>query len=268
MSARRSAKRWRSSGSNSRHPCIKGLQAALLTRQWRFFDQWNLSPRDKVSSAAQQFIDKTLFQWKLETLTDGAMRYKSRDSVYTRAEVEDARLVLKNNNGIIFLTERFLEMYPDAVFIGLIRDPIPLFESHKRNRTPVSATAPKFAAFYKSIVHQMQADAARFDRYHILHFEDIFRAPISAVHQVYRLAGLDISKVSQLRLKAKPHMHADGTHTTSLQAGSHHWFPFEQIPQILEPNVNQFQASQLRPQDEESVRFLTSGIRAELGYTG
>lgn len=249
-----------------RAPRWAGLQAAWLTGQWNFFDQWNLNDRKPVSARAQAFIDETLFQWKLRTLEDDEMRWKDHDTVYTRAEVEASRLVMKNNNGLASLTERFLDMYPDAVFLALVRDPIPLYESHKRNGTPVSSSPEAFASFYESMVWRIQADAQKWKSCRILRFEDILREPILSIQKIYSFAGLDISQVPQMRFKAKPHMRADGSHTTDFKEGRHYWFAYEEIPQMLEPEVNQYQVSKLPAGELERLRANTRAIRVELGY--
>lgn len=244
----------------------EGLYAAWLTRQWKFFDQWNLQPRNSISSQAKSFIDETLFQWKLKTLNDNEMRFKSREELYHRRDVENARLVLKNNNGTIFLSEQFAEMYPEVIFFGLVRDPIPLYESHKRNQTPAGMSSEKFAAFYRRMVQKMCTDAERWNFYHILRFEDIISEPLKAIRNIYGLARLDIGKVPQLRFKAKPHMQADGSHITPFQAGRHYWFSYDEIPQMLEPEVNRHQASKLDPKELDQIRFLTRDVRLQLGY--
>jgi hypothetical protein len=249
-----------------RAPRKAGLQATWFTRQSRFFDQWNLQERQKISPSAQTFIDGTLFEWKLKTLKDEEMRWKSHDALYSHPEVESSRLVMKNNNGIIFLGDQFLEMYPDAVFFALVRDPIPLYESHKRNQTPVSTSPEKFAAFYKAMVNRMHKDARRWKCCHILRFEDILHEPLQTIQKIYALAGLDISGVPQMRFKAKPHMQSDGSHSTQYQSGRHYWFTFDEIPHILEPEVNRYQVSKLDTIELDRIRILTGDIRSELGY--
>jgi len=244
----------------------EGLKAALLGHQWRLFDQWNLHGRAPISSRAQEFIDQTLFYWKLKTLQDSDMRYKSKDKVYSLAEVENSRLVLKNNNGTIFLSGVFFEMYPDAIFFGLVRDPIPLYESHKRNRTPVSSSPERFASFYQDMVGKMLSDANRFSSYQLVYFEDMLKDPLGATKSVYDFAGLDMNKVPQMRFKAKPHMQADGSHSTNFQSGKHYWLERDEIPQLLEAEVNQYQVSRLESKEVDIIRALTQNVREQLGY--
>jgi hypothetical protein len=232
-----------------------------------FFDQWHFQPRRPISKQAQTYIDETLFAWKMKTLDDDEMRYKLKDVIYNPEEVAQARLVLKNNNGTIFLSEQFTEMYPGVVFFGLVREPLSLYESHKRRKTPVSTTPQKFADFYRVMVQKMLTDSQRWDFYHILRFEDLLRDPLPSIQTIYTWAGLDISQTPQMRFKAKPHMQADGTHATSFQEGQHYWFEFDEIPQMFEPEVNRFQTSRLVAQEADVIRTLTRDVCAQIGYT-
>jgi hypothetical protein len=92
------------------------------------------------------------------------------------------------------------------------------------------------------------------------------RDPLGILRKAYDCAGLDVSKVSKLRFKAKAHMQADGSHGTRFQPGKHYWFKFDEISQILESDVNRFQASQLEPEVVEIIASKTYDVRARLGY--
>jgi hypothetical protein len=249
-----------------RAPRPEGLKAALLTRQPRLFNQWHLQPRLPIPPRAQAYLDAVLFRWKLKTLDDEEMRCKSGTERYTRLEVENARLVLKNNNALLLLSDLFAAMYPDAAFFALVRDPIPLYESHKRHKTPPSRSTETFAAFYTRLAGQMQADSARLPRYHLLRFEDLLHNPADSARRIYELAGLDPARVPQLRFKAKPHMQADGSHTTQFEAGRHYWFGYDELSRILEPEINAYQSSRLDSGEAGRLRALLGGLPAQLGY--
>jgi hypothetical protein len=244
----------------------QGVKAAWLTGQPSFFNQWYFRTRRPISGRAHNYIDEVLFEWKMKTLEDEEMRFKSREAQYTPAEVEQARLVLKNNNGTIFLSDILAELYPGLVFFGLLREPLSLYESHKRHKTPVGVSPQRFAAFYRTMAQKMLADAERWDFYHILRFEDLLRDPLSAIQQIFALAGLDVAGVLQMRFKAKPHMQADGSHATPFREGRHYWFEMDEIQRILEPQVNQFQVFRLPVQEVEDVKKLTREICAQIGY--
>lgn len=250
-----------------RAPRWTGLQAAFLTGQLRFFDQWNLRPRASISASAKEFIDSTLFKWKMKTIQDDEMRYKAENVIYTEDEVAASRLVLKNNNGLVLLSDRFRDIYSDACFLFLARDPLPLYESHRRHKTPVGTSVDSFAAFYNQMIVHMQSECASRKGMHILRFEDVLNDPLGTAHQVYSWCNLDMGKVSKLRFKAKPHMQADGSHRTEYQEGRHYWFAFNELDSMLDSEVNQHQVSKLSLLEVDRLHALTRDACQSLGYS-
>jgi len=174
--------------------------------------------------------------------------------------------VLKNNNGLTFLANTFRTMYPGATFLALVRDPLPLYESHKRHKTPVSASPEIFAAFYNAMIVHMLAQTAGHSDSHLLRFEDVLADPLDTAHQVYAWCGLDINKVTKLRFKAKSYTRADGSHRTNYQEGRHYWFAFNELDAMLDPEVDQHQVSKLSPAEAQRLRALTREACQSLGY--
>jgi len=241
-----------------------GYCAAWLTRQVRFFDQRNLSPRRPISRAAQEYIDRVLYEWKLKTVTDADMRYKSEHEVYTLDEVSSARLAAKNNNGLVFLSDILRDMYPDATFFALVRNPLALYESYSRRRFVRSAK--EFVPFYRRIVQKMLNDAESFGNYHVVRFEDILSDPVGIVHKLYALAGLDPSKVHKMRLKAKEHYGPNGMRYTSYAAGRHHWLSFDELQSFLEADINQYHIQRLSEEERAYISKQLRPLVEELGY--
>jgi len=253
-------------GAGLRHATLAGYQVALLSRQPRLFDQWDLQDRRPISPRVAALIDRTLYRCKLKTLQDPEMRYKSEGVLYTQAEVENSRLVAKNNNSLVFLSDMFIEMYPDAYFFALVRHPLPLYESHLRRKTPPARSVERFAGYYNLIVDRMLADACRLPNYYLLRFEDLLADPLTSFHGIYQLAGLDPTLVRKLRFKAKPHLQANGSHATPYQDGRHYWFNPDRIDEFLEPQVNHYQVTRLPPVDRDALLALTEDSRASLAY--
>jgi hypothetical protein len=251
---------------NWRAPRIEGVKVVLLSRQWRLFDQWHLHERRAVPRRAQAYIDRTLYDWKLRTYSDVDMRYKRPDEVYTLEEVRNARLVVKNNNALAFLSDMFLEMYPDVTFFALVRDPLALYETHLRHRTPVAASVEAFADYYEGLAGRMMRDAERIENYHVLQFEDVLSDPVGEARRLYRLARLDPDKVHKLRFKAKPRFQPNGTRRTRFPEGRHHWFAFEDVHEILDPGINRYHVDRLGEVEKSKLSRLTEVSRELLGY--
>jgi len=75
-------------------------------------------------------------------------------------------------------------MYPDVVLFGLVRDPIALYENHRRNKPPASVSLETFVAFWE-MINKVQTGADRWSFYHILQFEDILSDPVPTIREVY-----------------------------------------------------------------------------------
>ncbi len=247
-----------------RRPTLNGYRVALMSGQWRLFDQKYLEPRKPLSTRAQHFIDRVLYLNKLRTLADPEMRYKFEDEVYTLDEVQKARLTCKNNNGLTFLSDILLDMYPDATFFALVRHPLALYESYQRRRFITSVS--EFVGFYRRIAERMVQDRQRYSNYHLIRFEDILAQPIDILRQVYSQANLPLDRIRKVRMKAKAHFNQDGQHTSQYTVGQHYWFTFDQVSTFLEPNINDYQIDRLGRAEREAILQGTAGIRQILGY--
>jgi hypothetical protein len=234
-----------------RRPTIEGYWLRLLTGQPRFMDQWHLEERHPISPAARAYLDKVLYRCKLRTLEDSEMCLKEEGVRYTREEVESSRLVAKNNNGLVFLSDILAGMYPDATFFGLVRSPFAVYESHKRRQ--IISNVEEFGRFYETLVQRMIADSRRLPNYHLIKFEDVLADPIGVSRRLYAQAGLDFTRVKKFRFKAKPHLTKDGQHTSKFEVGHHFWFTPEKVFEILEPNINAFQAGKLSPAERDTL---------------
>ncbi len=251
-------------GAGIRHATMAGYWVALTSGQRRLFDQWNLEERRLVPRRTREYIDQTLYQRKLRTLTDPEMAYQSEGVKYTEEEVRRSRLALKNNNGLVYLSDLFAEMYPNATFFALARHPFALFDGHKRHK--ITDRPEEFAHFYLQIVRRMLSDKARLDNYSLVRFEDILGDPGGSIKTLYNQAGLELDAVRKIRLKAKPHLHANGQWTTGYEPGRHYWFEISELEQILEPDINSFQIQNLSDREKDIILEITRPVLQDIGY--
>jgi len=155
-------------------------------------------------------------------------------------------------------------MYPDATFFALLRDPIALYESHKRRK--ISKTPEQFARFYNGLVQRALRDKEALPNYHIVRFEDILSDPQGMIYELYKMAGLDPQKVTKVRFRAKPHYQANGTYGSTLPEFGHYWFDLERVYEILEPEINRLQSELISPGERDQVAELTRPVRETFGY--
>ena len=247
-----------------RRPTLAGLWLAVVSQQPGFFDQWRLQDRRDLTAAAARFVDRTLFSWKMRTVSDIDMKFKFEGVTYAEGEVRASRLVAKHNNGLSFLVKPLLALYPDATFFSLVRHPLPLFESYAR-RGIINDPA-HFARFYSRLATRMLDDVDQLECCHLVRFEDILNDPVEVTQRVYRLAGLDFLSLRGLRFKAKSHFRADGTYGTDRERNRHHWIALANAKAFLEPDVNNVQRERVVPTQAEVVMKRTGAVRRRLGY--
>lgn len=247
-----------------RAPTLEGIWLAITSGQPRLFDQWNLKARRPLRESRRRYVDRVLHRYKMQTVEDPEMRFKTATEVYTEDEVATARLVAKNNNGLIFANDVLREIYPDATFFCLVRDPVPLWESHKRRR--MWRTPEQFSSFYLRIVNEMLAQVDGHESCHLIRFEDVLSTPLRILREVYDAAGLNLDSVSQVRLRAKEHFRADGSRGTDWKKGRHRWLEFDEVESFLDPKINQLHESRLEERERAEVRQRTAPIRKRLGY--
>ena len=247
------------------HGRWSGYKAAWLTRQPLFFAQKNLSERRPISHKAQAYIDETLYAWKLKTYSDEEMCFKRENETYTIDEVKQARLVAKNNNGLAFLSDPFLDIYPGATFFGLVRHPLALYESYKRRKFITSMD--DFITFYRTISERMISDSERIGRYYLVRFEDILSNFKPTLERLYAQAELDMNAVEKVRFKAKRHYQNDGSRSSDYTIGTHYWMSFAEAEDFLEEGINTYQIQRLDPIERLQIEDDLSPLMEKLGYT-
>ncbi|MBT3960801.1 MAG: hypothetical protein HOE96_02895 [Candidatus Marinimicrobia bacterium] len=246
-------------------PRSEGFKVAWMEKRF-LFNQWNFNNRMPVSSKTAKYIDDVLYKRKLGNLFDQDMKYKLENKLYTKNEVEKSRLVLKNNNGLTFCSNLFLKIFPDTTFIGLVRHPIALYESHKRRKTPVAESLNTFTNYYKKMVEKMLNDKESIPNYHIIKFEELLTSPIESIKKLYGWAQLEFSMIRKIRLKAKPSMNEDGVHLTPLKENKHYWFSFVELGEYLDTDVNKHQVSRLEQIEKESLIKSLREVMPKIGY--
>jgi hypothetical protein len=245
-------------------PKKEGYRFVALSGQPAFFNQWYLKERRPLSSKSAQFIDQVLFENKMKTLEDEEMKFKAEDIIYSKTEVEHARLVLKGNNGLTYLSSQFRNIYPESVFFSLVRNPVSLYEGHKRRG--LVKNVQQFSDFYNNLCGKMLEDASKMEGYHIVKFESVITDPENSISDLYKKAKLDITQVPQFRFKAKRFINSDGEHKTKFELRKHYWFKLEDLGEILEPNVNEYQAQLLTNSEIKEVKERTALVSSKLGY--
>ncbi len=239
---------------------LRYVPMMLLERSDIFaVDNWQA--RTPFTPTTQRRIDRILFHDKIKARAPGQNLFKTEGERYSKEEIARSRLLCKNLNGLIFLSREFHRMYPDAVFIALVRNGLAVCEGHMRRGYDLT----KIAESYERACQQMIQDAQELPRYHLLRYEDIIDAPTASFHRIIELAGLDADKVPKVRMETKQVIDAGGEHvyvhgTDQKQVV---WYDVDELATHLRTDAN---ANQINRLTDEQRTTITGICRSSLEH--
>jgi hypothetical protein len=224
----------------------------ILTRQKQDVFSPNLwEERNKFLPNTMEQIDKILYNDKLKALGPTQNLYKTQNVKYKKSEISNSRLLLKNLNGLIFLTDRFFEMYPDSTFIALVRNGFAICEGQiRRGADPVKA-----AKQYQKGCQKIILDSENYNNYFIFKFEDIINNPLESLEEIYNCSALNINAVKKIRLETKKVLNLDGKHEYihNTEKKELIWYSLDEFGQHFDINVNDNQLKNLTNEHREII---------------
>jgi hypothetical protein len=150
-------------------------------------------------------------------------------------------------------------MYPDAVFLALVRNGFAVCESYLRRGGDVQS----IASLYSAVCGKMVSDSEAYANYHIIKYEDLVADTLETVKRVFALAELDAGEVSKLRLVVRGGGKAEG-HSGG-EARELAWYSWEEFADIVTPEYDRRQLTSLSDSDRQA--FLL-GARESMAYFG
>ncbi len=217
-----------------------------------------------LNKFARNYLDKLLYTWKLKNLHHPFNKYKTKDEIYTLEELEQTRIAAKHVNGLIFLIPALIEMYPDSVHFGLVRNGLALCESRLRRNT--FKDAGKFGIMYNKIVSKFIEYEARYPNFHLLKFEDLLAHPKEFVCKLYDKAGLSYRNKISVRLKAKKFVTSEGKHETTLKEGSKYWIDMDNFFDFVNAEINENQIKRMPLEAQQDFLKYAKESMEKLGY--
>ena len=239
---------------------IAYLPVRILTGQ-HVFGKWCFDERKEIPAALMQYVDLIFY---IDKITTSRNEYKQEGIRYSPAEIRRSRFITKNMNGVVFASKRLSEIYPDATFLSLVRNGLPLCEGYVRR----GWKAEDVGRMYQTVCQKMIEDEKSIPHYHIVRFEDMVAEPLAFMKQVYAFADIDLDRVPKVRLQAKRSMNKDGTRQYTfggVKDREIHWFDTKDMDKFMRKDVNKNQAGQLSPQD---VTAFLEAARPSLDHFG
>ncbi|MGB6044070.1 MAG: sulfotransferase [Pirellulales bacterium] len=243
--------------------CVLHDGPILLSQRQDFFSPRLHELRKPVSPGVQRFIDRIIFKEKQRMRSPLANQYKYPGVEYTNEELAASRVVGKNLDGLIYATDVFAEMYPDATFVGLVRNGLAVCEGQLRR----GHAAEDIGRRYRCVVEKMLSDAERIPRYQLFRFEDLIHATDECVGSLYRHCDLDMRKLQAVRMQVRRAMDSHGNHRlTGDKEWDVVWYDLDRLDTYFHQDVNQNQIRRLADVDRKAFLREAGPAMEQLGY--
>lgn len=227
------------------------LQVPLLVRLLRR----NLVP----TAISGPLVRRRLHRQKMRNYQHPLNGLKYEDIPYTQAEVIASVLCLKTINKDIYLNGLLGRVYPEARFVGLMRDGYALCEGWMRR----GWRAHKVGQVYREVGEIMLGAAD----YLIVKFEDMVARPFAVAEQMYAFCGLEPTTLDKLRLKSKRVLSAEGAYSPRFGSANHkYWFDRTTITDLLVRTQSALQAQRLSAADRRAFEREARPILEFFGY--
>lgn len=235
----------------------------ILASGQDFVSPRNWSPRTPIGARTQEFVRRVLRRAKRNSTHEYLNRYKTPDTCYTPDERRNARMLGKNLDGMAFLSDTMLQMYPEAEVVGLIRNGFAICEGHVRR----GRSAREVGRLYRLVVEKMLRDQQRAPNYHIIKFDELVQKPIRRLKHLFVRLGLNPFQLEHVRLQQRKLINDQGVH--ELQGDcewSLQWMRLNDLPEFLDPRVDARQIERLRATDREQFLLEAGEVMERLGY--
>ena len=211
--------------------------------------KWEL--RSPFSPFTRKQIDRILYYDKMKALKLGQNLYKTEGIKNTLDEIKNARILCKNINGLIFLSNEFYAMYPDGTFIALLRNGLAVCEGHIRRGEDLVRIATNYEKGCQQIIYDFQ----HIPNYHIIRYEDIIANPTETLKKIYNLCKLDFALVKKIRLQTKKVIDKTGKHQFVHNKKSKQtiWYKPNNFMQHFIKDVNETQINRLSDKDKTTI---------------
>ncbi len=220
----------------------------------------NWAALNPIGARTQVYIRNVLRRAKMNSAHEYLNFFKSPGKRYTNVERDQARLLGQYVDGMSFLNDSMLQMYPEAEFVGVIRNGLAVCEGHVRQ----GKSASKVGRLYRLMVEKMLADRQCSPNFHVIRFEDLSQQPLQYLkHLIVRL-GLNPFQLNHVHLD-RPTQPTD-FNLESIETTNQQWTKLSDLPQQLDPDADDRQIRQLRPTHREQFLREAGSTMEQLGY--
>ncbi len=212
----------------------------------------------------QRRIDSILYDEKFRARDSSQNRFKSEGVEYTHEEIARARLLCKNVSGLIFLSREFLRMYPDAVFVALVRNGLAVCEGHMRRGRDLTRVARQYDLGVRQIIH----DAGVLPNYHVVRYENLLHNPNQTLIDLCNVAELPLDRLKKIRLETKSVVGPQGLRIALHGATRKElrWYDVRDFSQHFYADANVNQISRLTNKERGTITDICRGTLEHFDY--
>lgn len=211
----------------------------------------------------KSFVDKKLFEKKLDNLKHTSNKYKYENQLYTQQEVQNAALCLKSVNYDINITDALLKIYPRLYLIAITRNGYALCDGYLRRKRSIKDAA----RLYVDIANKIRKFQITIPKLKIVKFEDMISNPFKLSEELFSFLRVEPTSLDTLRLKSKKAISTSGEHKTLF--GHEHrkyWFDKNSIKQLIDPTINHTQINRLTKGDIVEFNSIAKEAIHFFGY--
>lgn len=243
---------------------MRDLPLMLATGQ-DFLSPRNISDRSGAPKVAAWLLRRVFEASKRRSNHAHLNQFKSPGVLYSQAEIDSSRMLAKNLDGTVLVSDLLRKIYPKCRFVGMTRHGLAVCEGHMRRGRSVEQVGEMYAKVAGKIIH----DARTVDNYQLVRFEDLVANPIETLDKIFEQLGLDPALVGDVRLQERKLVAEDGQHRLRQDCAEWdvRWLSKSDLPGEFDPDVNNRQIERLTEEQRREFLSYSSDVMAQLGYT-
>ena len=243
---------------------FRDLPVILATGQ-DFLSPRNIGDRPAITGRTRNLIRRVFEQSKSDSQHEHLNRFKAPGVVYQQPEIDAARMLAKNLDGAVLITDVLREIWPNCHFVGLTRHGLAVCEGHTRR----GRTATAVGKLFSRVAGKMIEDSQTMDNYQLIRFEDLMARPVEVLRTILAGLNLDPTELKHVRLQQRKMVTTSGDHRLTGDGGSEWdvcWLSPDELSDRLDPDVNERQIGQLSGHDRADFLEQAESTMTALQY--
>jgi hypothetical protein len=184
-----------------------------------------------------------------------------RERGFYRDDVAPDRMVVKVMNYNVGLVPDLADLYPDARFIGIIRDGRGVCEGQMARRSDVEQATALYSQFGEWLSDYEEAGLP----IRTWRFEDMLRDPWATGLEMYDFCGLDPERTLGVRLQDKHRIMGDRDRITGI-AKHDHYYLFPEMSRHMRADANASSFARLSETARSEIETRCGHVLRRFGY--